>query len=254
MFVGDAGKGEAVLLLHGTPSPRADWAPVVDALSRRYRVLVPELPGYGASTPLENSSIEAVGDALYDMLRQRGVTAVAGVVGFSTGAYRAFDLVLRHPLAARHVISIAGVACFDAKARELRRSLARRLASEPSYLGSDEVRGIMQDTMLSPTWAAAHPDEVARVVAWRDLTNPTALARELEALAASRDLRPELKLLSARVYARVGELDVGCPPGWSEDIVRAAPHARLDRVVGCGHALLVEDAAATTAAIVAELG
>ena len=42
MFVRDVGHGDAILLLHGTPSPAADWAPLVDVLSAKYRVLVPE--------------------------------------------------------------------------------------------------------------------------------------------------------------------------------------------------------------------
>jgi 3-oxoadipate enol-lactonase len=254
MYVREVGEGEAVLLVHGTPSPAADWLPLAGQLSHRYRVLIPDLPGYGASPPLDDASIERAGDALFEMLRDRGVSSLAAVAGFSTGAYRAFDLVLRHGLPTAVVISIAGVACFDQEGRALRRTLAQRLVADPTYLGSDEVRGIMSALMLSQRWGDTHPEDVERVVGWRDLTTAAALAQELEALAASRDLRPELANLRARVYARVGELDAGCPPAWSDDIVRAAPRARLERVVGCGHALLIEDAEATTAAILAELG
>jgi 3-oxoadipate enol-lactonase len=254
MVVRELGTGEVVVLLHGTPSPGTDWLPVAEQLASRYRVLVPDLPGYGGSPAVDLPSIERVGDVLFEVLQQRGVSRLAGIAGFSTGALRAFDLVLRHRLPTRVVISIAGVACFDQEARALRRMLAQRLRSDPTYIRSDEVRGMMQGLMLSPRWADAHPEDVDRVVGWRDLVTPEALVQELEALADSRDLRPELARLGARVYARVGELDVGCPPAWSEDIVRAAPDARLDRVPGCGHALLIEDAEATTAAILAELG
>jgi hypothetical protein len=44
-------------------------------------------------------------------------------------------------------------------------------------------------------------------------------------------------------------VDLGCPPEWSEDIVRRAPRASPDLVAGCGHALMIEDQLATVAAI-----
>lgn len=253
MLVRDVGVGPAVLLLHGTPSPATDWMPLADQLSSRYRVLVPDLPGYGRSPGVDDPTIERVGDLLHEMLRARGVTSLAAIAGFSTGAYRAFDLILRHAIETEIVVSIAGVACFDQEARELRRSLAQQLRAEPEYINSAEVRGLMHALMLSPARIATHPDDVERVVGWRNVISAPALAAELEALAASRDLRPELAKLRARVYARVGELDIGCPPAWSEDIVRAAPHARLETVPGCAHALLVEDLVATNAAICREL-
>lgn len=107
----------------------------------------------------------------------------------------------------------------------------------------------MRELMLSPSWRASHPEDEARVLTWPRLTTAAALAAELVALAEMRDLRPELTALRSRVYARVGELDVGCPPAWREDIVRHAPRASLDVVPGCGHGLMIEDRLATVAAI-----
>jgi pimeloyl-ACP methyl ester carboxylesterase len=84
-------------------------------------------------------------------------------------------------------------------------------------------------------------------------TSAASLVGELRALANSRDLRPELAALRAHVYLRVGSVDIGCPPQWSEDIAGAAPDSELEIVAGCGHALLIEDRSATIAAIVSRL-
>lgn len=253
MLVREAGTGPSVLLLHGTPSPAADWEPLVEALRSEFRVLVPELPGYGGSPPLDNARLELVGDAIAAMLADRDAGELRAVVGFSTGAWRALDLVLRARVRAEVVISLGGVATFDQPAREFRRAVAARLVREPEYLASSEVSDLMRELMLSSSWRSAHPQDADRVARWPLTTTATALSAELVALAEMRDLRPELASLDARLYARVGALDAGCPPAWSEDMVRHAPRAALDIVPGCGHALLIEDREPTIAAVRAQL-
>ncbi|HSN24870.1 MAG TPA: alpha/beta hydrolase [Kofleriaceae bacterium] len=243
------GSGAPVLVLHGTPSPATDWLPLADVLARRYRVLIPDLPGYGRSEAPRDASMEAVGDELAAMLRERGATRLRAVVGYSTGAYRALDLVLRTGITAELVVSLAGVACFDAVARDTRAALARQLAADPSFLASDAVRAIMRELMLSPGWLAAHPADAQRIERWVETTTAPVLARELEALARSRDLRPELPALRSRVYARVGALDRGCPPAWSDELTRLAPRGTLEIVLGCGHALMIEDGPGTVASV-----
>src|SRR5882757_74052 len=46
-----AGTGAPVLLLHGSASSAAMWTPVIDALKHRFRLLAPDLIGYGRTDP-----------------------------------------------------------------------------------------------------------------------------------------------------------------------------------------------------------
>lgn len=253
MYVRDVGGGPAVLLLHGTPSPADDWQPVADALASRFRVLIPDLPGYGQSAPLTDASVERVGDALAAMLAERGVTQLAMIAGYSTGVYRALDLVLRRRVTTGLVVALAGMAYFDDESRALRREVSRRMRADVAYLTTDEVAQLMQDLMLSEHWLRTHPDDGVRVARWPQLTTAAALADELDALADARDLRPELARLAAPIYARVGSEHRGARPAWSEDIACHAPRCELDIVPGCGHAILLEDREATCAAIVRRL-
>lgn len=249
MYVRDVGSGPVVVLLHGTPSPASDWAPLVEALAAAYRVLVPDLPGYGRSPRLPSSSVEAVGDALAAMLEAHGVTEVHALVGYSSGAYRAFDLVLRHRVRCALIAALGGVVAYDPAAAAARRAIATALAADAAYLHSEDVHAVMRELMLSPDWRARHPEDEARVIGWLELTTADALARELAALADARDLRPELAAVACPVYARVGSADAGAPPAYSEDIVRHVRHGELEIVDGRGHALLIEDRDATVAAL-----
>src|SRR5260370_39209743 len=54
----DLGRGAPVLLLHGFPTTRRLWAGVAPALAEAgYRVLAPDLAGYGASSAAAGVSI-----------------------------------------------------------------------------------------------------------------------------------------------------------------------------------------------------
>ena len=243
------GVGPPVVLLHGTPSPVADWAPLVALLAPHHRVLVPELPGYGRSAPPADAAVERIGDRLAAALAQLGATHLRALVGYSTGAYRAFDLLLRERVTADGFVSLSGFASFDPTARALRRDLAQRIRREPEFLRSAECAALMRELMLSPAWGAAHPTDIERVARWADILSPPAWVAELEALAATRDLRPELARLRLPVYVRAGELDVPCPPADTRALAAALPDATLALVPGCGHAICIEDAATTARAI-----
>jgi pimeloyl-ACP methyl ester carboxylesterase len=48
----DYGSGPIALLVHGSPGNGKAWSRVGERLSKRYRVIAPDLPGYGETTPL----------------------------------------------------------------------------------------------------------------------------------------------------------------------------------------------------------
>lgn len=227
MFVRELGRGPTVLLLHGTPSPAADWLPVAERLAARYRVLVPDLPGYGSSP---------MGGDLADLGRD-----FHAIAGYSTGAYRALDLLLNRGVRAKKLALVAGMATFPDDARAMRRAVADELTA--GY--GARMRALMAELML----AAPVPAHVAEVQCWLSLIAPEDLATELRALADVADLTPRLGELRMPVYLRVGARDIGAPPAWTLAIAQHLCDARIDIVPGVGHALFVEDRRATVDAL-----
>jgi 2-hydroxy-6-oxonona-2,4-dienedioate hydrolase/4,5:9,10-diseco-3-hydroxy-5,9,17-trioxoandrosta-1(10),2-diene-4-oate hydrolase len=99
--VTERGEGEAVVLLHGGgpgASGMSNYARNVDALSERFRVVVPDLPGYGRSSKHLDQA-DPFGDlaaAVRGLLDELGIER-AHLVGNSYGGAAALRLALDTP-------------------------------------------------------------------------------------------------------------------------------------------------------------
>ena len=85
----------AILLVHGSVVTRVIWRPQIQALSDRFRVIAPDLPGHGAlaATPFTfDSAVETLVRVIETEARGRAL-----VVGLSLGGYVAIELARQHP-------------------------------------------------------------------------------------------------------------------------------------------------------------
>src|SRR5258708_23137977 len=86
----DTGRGALVVLIHGSPGSARVWQPVTEQLAPRFRVIAPNLPGYGATTrppaglPSDSGHAARLIEALLDGMKPPAVVAghsYGGVVG-----------------------------------------------------------------------------------------------------------------------------------------------------------------------------
>ena len=93
----DEGSGEVVVLLHGIAGSSQTWRALIGPLSRRYRVIAPDLLGHGNSTkPRSDYSLGALSALVRDILDELGI-ARATIVGHSLGGGIAMQFVYQHP-------------------------------------------------------------------------------------------------------------------------------------------------------------
>lgn len=79
----EIGDGRPLLLLHGaTECGGAMWAPVLAALARNRRVVIPDFPGLGESAPLPQLTVDSFADWMTDLIERTGL-ARPMVVGHS---------------------------------------------------------------------------------------------------------------------------------------------------------------------------
>jgi pimeloyl-ACP methyl ester carboxylesterase len=87
-----------VLVVHGITGSRRYWLPRILPLSSRYRLLVPDLPGFGFSPkPFVDYTPEFFVEALLEFLEQEKVEGPVHVVGHSLGSVLALEMATRYP-------------------------------------------------------------------------------------------------------------------------------------------------------------
>lgn len=109
----DEGSGEPVVLVHGFPFSADLWTPQRAALSATYRVITPNLRGFGGSDPhFGTPSLDVYADDIIAILDELGV-AEATVVGLSMGGYIAMALLRRRPDRVRGLALVSTKATAD---------------------------------------------------------------------------------------------------------------------------------------------
>jgi pimeloyl-ACP methyl ester carboxylesterase len=82
----DAGRGEPVVLIHSSVSANRQWRALTEALADRYRVLAPNLFGYGETTPWSGAAPQSLyAQAQLVVALCDGLDAPVHLVGHSFG-------------------------------------------------------------------------------------------------------------------------------------------------------------------------
>jgi len=102
----DEGDGRPLVLLHGGGS-KLDWRANVEPLSQRFRVVAPDLPGFGRSEKPERDYTLAFYDQFLEQLVQGMGGARIALVGHSMGGLLAARFAAAHPDTVERLILVA---------------------------------------------------------------------------------------------------------------------------------------------------
>lgn len=101
------GAGPPLLLVHGFAGAASNFAVLAPLLARRHRVLVPELPGHGGSSPLPAApNLAAYADRVAAVAAHEAIGSAA-VLGHSMGGVVALRLAVRRPDLVRALVLAA---------------------------------------------------------------------------------------------------------------------------------------------------
>jgi pimeloyl-ACP methyl ester carboxylesterase len=92
----DSGSGFPLVFLHGFCESNKIWLNLSTKLSDQYRIICPDLPGFGKS-PLPDTefSLEEIGDSLVIWLKNQGIEKCM-VIGHSLGGYISLEILRKH--------------------------------------------------------------------------------------------------------------------------------------------------------------
>jgi 3-oxoadipate enol-lactonase len=224
-----SGQGPALFLLHSLLSDRASFEAIVPRLSPSFRVIVPELPGFGRSRAVSGGLAE-VADRIAEAVSDATGGAEAIVLGNGYGGFVALQMALRHPsIASRLILADCGAA-FSDTGREAFRSMAAASKAK----GLSVITDVAMRRLFAPEFQAQHSDLMRDRREAFLRTDPEVFRAACDALA-ELDLRPQLGQVKVPVLVLVGEHDEATPPAMSHGLAAGLPNARLKILPGCAH-------------------
>jgi pimeloyl-ACP methyl ester carboxylesterase len=238
----DHGEGPVMLLVHGWGVSGDLFAEQIAALSGQFRVIVPDLPGHGASGALaEDATFSELADALAELISQLELRAVC-LVGWSLGAMVSWDLLGRRPdLDIRGLVTIDMVPCLLNDSQWV---YGLRQGQDHHAFDRD-IELILGDwfayaDMLAPRWLGVRagnelPQQLQRVKTSARSNQPQSMA-QIWKLLVEQDQRSTLARIRQPALVIMGgqsslyEVPAGA---W---IVSQMPDARLQIFPESGHA------------------
>jgi len=223
------GEGPPLFLLHSLLSDRASFDAIAPKLSRSFRLIVPELPGFGRSQAVGGGLAE-IADRMAEAVKDAAAGDGAIVLGNGYGGFVALQMAIRHPSIATKLILADCGAAFSEPGREA----FRNMAAVSRAKGLAAITDVAMRRLFAPEFQADHPDLMAARRAAFLRTDPEVFRAACDALA-DLDLRPELGKVRVPVLVLVGEHDEATPPPMSHELVAGLPQARLEIIPGCAH-------------------
>lgn len=213
----------ALLLLNSIGTDMSLWDAALPALRTSFRLLRTDMRGHGASdAPEGDYSLPMLAADAAAILDEAGI-AQAAVAGVSLGGMTAMQLALDHPGKISALALICTSAQMDPTAWETRIGIVRGQ-------GTAAIADMALDRLLSPAFAARHPEIVDGLKRGIAAQSDTGYAG---AGAAIRDMAVAARLGDIRVPALVvtGESDISTPFAGHGDRLLAglqdARHAEL---------------------------
>ncbi len=249
------GHGPDVLLLHGLGGTRASLFETAAALSQRYRVHAPDLPGFGSSgkPALGGYNARWFAAAILEMMDEQHI-ASAHVVGNSMGGRIALEMGLLAPERVRGLgLLCPAVAWVRRGFHPLVRVLRPELGLLPhgfsrSTISSQFGSMLYDRDLIDPAVAEVMVDEFRRIYqspGARLAFLASARNIYLEAPYGRRGFYPRLSQLQAPALFVWGSHDRLIPSGFSRHVARALPGAEQVTLDRCGHVPQVERPAET---------
>lgn len=222
----DCGEGPFIFLLHGWGSKKELFAPIIELLSAKYRVVAPDLPGFGKTQePPEEWDLASYTDFVIRFIESFGAKRVI-LLGHSFGGRVIIKMASRGalPFTVDKIIltGSAGILPSRGAGYYLRTRLYKM---GKAFLNWTPVKSLcpgalssLQKKMGSSDYAAASPT-----------------MRKVFVRVVNEDLAPLLPQIPEETLLIWGENDPATPLSDGLQMEREIPNAGLAKIAGAGH-------------------
>jgi pimeloyl-ACP methyl ester carboxylesterase len=238
----EGGKGEVLVLVHGFGGDKDNFARVAGHLNRRFRVILPDLAGFGDATrdPAARYRIADQVERLHALLHSIGVTRCR-LGGNSMGGFIATQYAATYPdeVISLWLIDPAGTAA--AYDNDMMRHMTETGESPLLLRSVEDADALIRATMARPPFL---PGFVRKALALRGVADYPLHTRIMEELRVNSPLL-ETQFTSLATPALIvwGSEDKVLNPSATVAMQRLLPNSRVIMMPGLGHVPMLEDPA-----------
>jgi pimeloyl-ACP methyl ester carboxylesterase len=238
VYLDSGGTGEPLLLVHGFGGDKDNWTRLTRDLRSRYRIIAPDLPGYGeSSSPMMlGYGIEDQVGRLHAFVKAIGLSRVH-IGGCSMGGHIAARYTSLHPNEVGSLWLIANAGVSSAPPSELQESLKGGrnplIARTP-----EEFRGIVSFVMSKPP---VIPDAVIEVLAERAVASYELRVKQFQDLVGvPSQLEEQIAGLPTPTHILWGDQDRALNVGAVPILQKLLPNSSATVLPGIGHLPMME--------------
>lgn len=233
------GEGTPVTLLHGFTQSGRSWNEIISRMPARWKWIVPDLRGHGATQTLHGApcSMDGCADDLEMLWDHLGVERTH-LVGYSMGGRLALHVAARRAQRILSLLTIGAHAGLDPDGREGRRRGDEALAERIEKGGVEAFVNYWSSLPMFAGIERRGPNFVAQVRADRLENHAAGLACSLRGMGAGamQPLWDELARADFPSTFVAGQLDHGYVAS-ARRLAATVPHSRVEVVLHAGHAV-----------------
>jgi pimeloyl-ACP methyl ester carboxylesterase len=236
------------VLVHGFPLAGSMWEPQFKAVPSGWRLIAPDLRGFGASTLERESDSPSMDDYakdVIDLMRELGIaTAVVG--GCSMGGYVTFAILRKAPALVRALVLVDTRAGADSpEGRANRRSMLATLERE----GASGVAREMMPKLVGKTSTEERSDVESNLRRLIKQQSSAAIRGAVLRLMDRPDSFVTIQSITQPTLIIVGDEDTLTPPAEAQKMADAIQSAELVVIPRAGHMSNLERPEAFNAAL-----
>jgi pimeloyl-ACP methyl ester carboxylesterase len=227
----EQGTGTPLVLVHGFPLDSRIWDDVIPLLAKQFRVIAPDLRGFGKSISSTPFTIASLAEDVHALLKE--ISALPCILGgLSMGGYVAMSFAKKFPADLRGLILMDTRAEADTAQAKENRGKMIQLAKDK---GPKSVADEMMPKMIAEATTKSKPQVVSKLRQIMESQQSLTVQHALMALRDREDQTSFIPSIAVPTLILVGEHDAITAPAMSETMNKGIPNSTLIVVPDAGH-------------------
>ena len=231
------GREMTVVLLHAFPLSSDMWLGNRTSLDKSFRLITPDLSGFGKSRGKSAHSIEEMAQDVFFLLEELKIKEPIFLAGLSMGGYVALEFYRKYPE------RVKGLGLFSTRAGSDTPEIREKRFQGIEKIEKEGLESFLEGNLpklLGRTTLENHPEMLARLQMIASENSPEGISNALLAIAERRDSTDLLKNIKCPVLVMGGREDLVIPISEAEVLAAQIPNSVLHRFETAGHLLSLE--------------